>query len=82
MKSRKRGAGPGSASECFIPGDRDDLSAHLDLIVLFRFELPDKVFRCIYLQMQDKDGKPLVPLPPVEITMIPVALTPKARVRC
>ena len=35
----------------------------------------------IYLQMQDKDGKPLVPLPPVEVTMIPVALTSKARVR-
>ncbi|TBU43646.1 SNF2 family N-terminal domain-containing protein [Dichomitus squalens] len=30
-------------------------------------------------EMQDKDGKPLVPLPPVEITMIPVTLTPQAR---
>ncbi|KAL1942554.1 hypothetical protein VTO73DRAFT_6156 [Trametes versicolor] len=30
-------------------------------------------------EMQDKDGKPLVPLPPVEMTVVPVALTPKAR---
>ncbi|PIL34185.1 transcription factor [Ganoderma sinense ZZ0214-1] len=30
-------------------------------------------------EMQDKDGKPLVPLPPVEMTMIPVTLTPQAR---
>ncbi|KAI0356200.1 hypothetical protein OH77DRAFT_1423798 [Trametes cingulata] len=30
-------------------------------------------------EMQDKDGKSLVPLPPVDITVVPVALTPKAR---
>ncbi|KAI0633366.1 SNF2 family N-terminal domain-containing protein [Trametes polyzona] len=30
-------------------------------------------------EMQDKDGKPLVPLPPVEVTIVPVTLPPKAR---
>ncbi|KAI0675019.1 SNF2 family N-terminal domain-containing protein [Trametes maxima] len=30
-------------------------------------------------EMQDKDGKPLVPLPPVEITVVPVTLTAEAR---
>ncbi|KAI0334969.1 hypothetical protein GY45DRAFT_967409 [Cubamyces sp. BRFM 1775] len=30
-------------------------------------------------EMQDKDGKALVPLPPVDVTIIPVTLPPKAR---
>ncbi|KAH8108075.1 SNF2 family N-terminal domain-containing protein [Cristinia sonorae] len=30
-------------------------------------------------EMQDSEGKPLVPLPPVEITLVPVTLDPKAR---
>ncbi|KZT67187.1 hypothetical protein DAEQUDRAFT_407067 [Daedalea quercina L-15889] len=30
-------------------------------------------------EMQDKDGKPLVPLPPVDITVMPVTITGKAR---
>ncbi|RPD63881.1 hypothetical protein L227DRAFT_542891 [Lentinus tigrinus ALCF2SS1-6] len=30
-------------------------------------------------EMQDKDGNALVPLPPVDMTMIPVTLTPQAR---
>ncbi|THH29944.1 hypothetical protein EUX98_g4232 [Antrodiella citrinella] len=30
-------------------------------------------------EMQDSDGNHLVPLPPVEVTMVPVALDPKAR---
>ncbi|KAI0702988.1 SNF2 family N-terminal domain-containing protein [Cerioporus squamosus] len=30
-------------------------------------------------EMQDKDGNALVPLPPVDITVVPVTLTPQAR---
>ncbi|KAI0779816.1 SNF2 family N-terminal domain-containing protein [Fomes fomentarius] len=30
-------------------------------------------------EMQDKDGNPLVPLPPVDMTIVPVTLTPQAR---
>ncbi|TFY52347.1 hypothetical protein EVJ58_g10068 [Rhodofomes roseus] len=30
-------------------------------------------------EMQDKDGKPLVPLPPLDITVMPVTITGKAR---
>ncbi|KAI0690203.1 SNF2 family N-terminal domain-containing protein [Cerioporus squamosus] len=33
------------------------------------------------LRMQDKDGNALVPLPPVDITVVPVTLTPQARER-
>lgn len=29
--------------------------------------------------MQDSDGNPLIPLPPVEITVVPVALHEEAR---
>lgn len=52
-------------------------------VVLKRYVAPRRELLASILtmrQMQDEDGNPLVPLPPVEMTVVRVTLHPEARV--